>query len=68
LTDAGRCTREKDERITAMTQLAMFDVVNSIERKYRPYLVQIPATPSASNDAAAAAAACRLEKFFRSHV
>jgi hypothetical protein len=40
-----------------MTQLAMFDAVNSIERKYQPYLVQLPATPSASKDAAAAAAA-----------
>jgi hypothetical protein len=45
------------ERIIAMMQLAMFDAVNSIERKYRPYLVQLPATPSASKDAAAAAAA-----------
>jgi hypothetical protein len=45
------------ERIIAMTQLAMFDAVNSIERKYRPYLVQLPATPGASKDAAAAAAA-----------
>ncbi len=27
------------ERIIAMTQLAMFDAVNSIERKYHPYLV-----------------------------
>jgi hypothetical protein len=45
------------ERIVAMMQLAMFDAVNSIERKYRPYLVQLPATPGASEDAAAAAAA-----------
>jgi hypothetical protein len=45
------------ERIIAMTQLAMFDAVNSIERKYRPYLVQLPAAPTASKDAAAAAAA-----------
>jgi hypothetical protein len=45
------------ERIIAMTQLAMFDAVNSIERKYRPYLVQLPASPGASKDAAAAAAA-----------
>ena len=29
------------ERIIAMTQVAMFDAVNSIERKYRPYLVQL---------------------------
>jgi hypothetical protein len=45
------------ERIIAMTQVAMFDAVNSIERKYRPYLVQLPATPTASKEAAAAAAA-----------
>jgi hypothetical protein len=45
------------ERIVAMTQLAMFDAVNSIEHKYRPYLVQLPATSSASKEAAAAAAA-----------
>src|SRR5262249_52834676 len=45
------------ERIIAMTQVAMFDAVNSIERKYRPYLVQLPSKPSVSKDAAAAAAA-----------
>jgi hypothetical protein len=45
------------ERIIAMTQVAMFDAVNSIERKYRPYLVQLPASATASKDAAAAAAA-----------
>ena len=45
------------ERIMAMTHVAMFDAVNSIERNYRPYLVQLPATPTASKEAAAAAAA-----------
>ena len=45
------------ERIIAMTQVAMFDAVNSIERKYRPYLIQLPVSPTASKDAAAAAAA-----------
>ena len=30
-----------------MIQLAMFDAVNSIERKYRPYLVQLPAVEAA---------------------
>jgi hypothetical protein len=45
------------ERIIAMTQVAMFDAVNSIERKYRPYLVQLPTSSTASKDAAAAAAA-----------
>lgn len=45
------------ERIMAMTHVAMFDAVNSIERKYRPYLVQLPASPTASKEAAAATAA-----------
>jgi hypothetical protein len=45
-----------DERIIAVTQLAMFDAVNSIERKYRPNLVQLPASATTSKEAAAAAA------------
>ena len=48
------------ERIIAMTQLAMFDAVNSIEPRYRPYLVQAPAAPTASREAAAAAAAASV--------
>jgi hypothetical protein len=48
------------ERIVAMTQLAMFDAVNSIERKYRPYLVQLPASATASKEAAAASAAATV--------
>jgi hypothetical protein len=30
------------ERIMGMVHAAMFDAVNSIERRYRPYLVQLP--------------------------
>ncbi len=45
------------ERVIAMVHVAMFDAVNSIERRYRPYLVQLPATPIASKEAAAATAA-----------
>ena len=45
------------ERIMAMAHLAIFDAVNSIERKYRPYLVQLTVTPTALKEAAAAAAA-----------
>jgi PAP2 superfamily len=45
------------ERIMAMVHLAMFDAVNSIERQYRPYLVQLPAPVGTSRVAAAAAAA-----------
>jgi len=44
-------------RLLAMVHAAMFDAVNSIERRYQPYLVQLPADPTTSKDAAAAAAA-----------
>jgi hypothetical protein len=45
------------QRIMGMVHAAMFDAVNSIERRYRPYLVQLPAPPGTSKEAAAAAAA-----------
>ena len=45
------------ERVMAMTHAAMFDAVNSIERRYRPYLLQPTAAPNASKEAAAATAA-----------
>jgi hypothetical protein len=45
------------QRIMGMMHCAMFDAVNSIERRYRPYLVQLPAEPTTSKEAAAAAAA-----------
>jgi hypothetical protein len=45
------------ERIMGMIHCAMFDAVNSIERRYRPYLVQPAAEPATSKEAAAAAAA-----------
>jgi hypothetical protein len=38
----------------------MFDAVNSIERRYRPYLVQLPANAATSKEAAAAAAAATV--------
>jgi hypothetical protein len=41
----------------AMLHIAMFDAVNSIDRSYRPYRVNVPAWPSASQEAAAAQAA-----------
>ena len=44
-------------RAMAMVHVAMFDAVNSIERRYRPYLVQLPVDASTSKEAAAAAAA-----------
>ena len=47
-------------RMMAIVHAAMFDAVNSIERRYRPYLVQLPANPATSKDAAAAAAAAAV--------
>src|SRR5262249_5653981 len=45
------------QRMMGMVHAAMFDAVNSIERRYRPYLVQLPADAGTSKEAAAAAAA-----------
>ena len=44
-------------RIVAMVHLAMFEAVNSIDARYRPYRAKLPAEPGASREAAAAAAA-----------
>jgi PAP2 superfamily len=48
------------ERTVASMHAAMFDAVNSIERRYRPYLVQLPAAKDTSQEAAAATAAARV--------
>ena len=45
------------QRVVAMVQVAMFDAVNSVERRYRPYLIQLPASPTTSKEVAAASAA-----------
>jgi hypothetical protein len=47
-------------RMMGIVHAAMFDAVNSIERRYRPYMVQLPADPATSKDAAAAAAAAAV--------
>jgi hypothetical protein len=47
-------------RMMGMVHTAMFDAVNSIEQRYRPYLVQLPAAPATSKEAAAAAAAAAV--------
>jgi PAP2 superfamily len=47
-------------RIVGMAHLAMFDAINSIERRYRPYLVELPADTATSKEAAAAAAAAAV--------
>jgi hypothetical protein len=45
------------QRVVAIVQVAMFDAVNSVDRRYRPYLLQLPAAATTSKEAAAAAAA-----------
>ncbi|MCL1634715.1 vanadium-dependent haloperoxidase [Luteimonas sp. SX5] len=48
------------ERVMACVHVAMFDAVNSIGPRYRPYRHAIPATANASKSAAAAAAAATV--------
>lgn len=48
------------QRIVAAVHAAMFDALNSIERRYQPYIAQLPASPTTSKDAAAAAAAATV--------
>jgi hypothetical protein len=48
------------QRFMGMVHCAMFDAVNSIDRRYQPYLVQLPADPGTSKEAAAAAAAAAV--------
>src|SRR5580658_3491924 len=47
-------------RYAAIVQLAVFEAVNSITRKYQPYLGTITAPPDASPDAAAIEAAYQV--------
>ena len=60
LAGLGGTTPYMAQRMIAMVHAAMFDAVNSIERRYRPYLAQLPADPAASKEAAAAAAAAAV--------
>ena len=45
------------QRELAIVDIAMFDAVNSIDRRYQPYVVQLPAAATVSREAAAASAA-----------
>src|SRR5262245_13052026 len=47
-------------RMMALVHAAMFDAVNSIDRRHRPYLVQLPADPATSKETAAATAAATI--------
>jgi len=53
----GKMAPAAGQRVVTIMHLAMFDAVNSIDRRYRPYLTQLPAAASTSKEAAAAAAA-----------
>jgi hypothetical protein len=44
-------------RIVAMTQLAMYEAMNSVDARFRPYRARLQAEPGASRDAAGASAA-----------
>ena len=46
-------------RAMAIVHIAMFDAVNSIEPRYKPYKVRLSASPDTSKEAAAAAVAIR---------
>jgi hypothetical protein len=56
----GGTTPYMAQRFMSMVHAAMFDAVNSIEPRYQPYLVQLPAAPTTSKEAAAAAAAAAV--------
>src|SRR5271169_369699 len=47
-------------RTMAILHTAMFDAVNSIEPRYKPYKVRLAATPDTSKEAAAASAAAAV--------
>jgi hypothetical protein len=60
LTNFGATSPYMAQRMMGMVHVAMFDAVNSIERRYRPYLVELPAERSTSEEAAAATAAAAV--------
>ena len=54
---AARATPGANARNIAMVHIAIFEALNSIEPRYMPYRSRLPAEPSASREAATAAAA-----------
>jgi hypothetical protein len=60
MSSLGNTSPYMAQRMMGMVHAAMFDAVNSIERRYRPYLLQLPADPATSKEAAAAAAAAAI--------
>jgi hypothetical protein len=60
MSSLGGTTPYMAQRFMSMVHAAMFDAVNSIEPRYQPYLVRLPADPTTSKEAAAAAAAAAV--------
>jgi hypothetical protein len=60
MSNLGNASPYMAQRVMGMVHAAMFDAVNSIERRYRPYLLQLSADPATSKEAAAAAAAAAV--------
>jgi hypothetical protein len=58
--EARQMAPPQAERVMALVHLAMFDALNSIDRRYRPALVQLDSAVTASREAAAAAAAATV--------
>src|SRR5215470_12712639 len=54
---AAREAQPTQARSVAMVHVAMFEAINAIEQRYRPYVVKVPPSPDASPEAAVAAAA-----------
>jgi hypothetical protein len=48
------------QREAALVDLAMFEAVNAIARRYKPYVIELTAAPTASQEAAAATAAATV--------
>src|SRR5262249_22788224 len=60
MSSLGNTSPYMAQRMMAMVHVAMFDAVNSIEQRYQPFLIQLPAAPTTSKEAAAAAAAATV--------
>ena len=54
---AAREGQPAQARSVTMVHVAMFEAINAIEQRYKPYLGKVPPSPDASPEAAAAAAA-----------
>jgi len=60
MTSPGNTSPYMAQRMMAMVHSAMFDAVNSIEQRYRPFVARLPAALSTSKEAAAATAAATV--------